>query len=87
VTTWADLTTFTIQFNISNLEIDYLFILLPPTHTHTHVPSVPELDLFSNFFLHNWTPIQNIAEFETSLIIFAFIEIDKTHFHLHPVVK
>jgi hypothetical protein len=44
VTTWVDLTTFTIQFNISNLEIDYLFILLPPTQTHTHVPSVPELD-------------------------------------------
>ena len=44
MTTWVDLTTFTIQFNISNLEIDYLFILLPPPHTHTHVPSVPELD-------------------------------------------
>jgi hypothetical protein len=35
VTAWADLTTFTIQFNISNLEIDYLFILLPHTYTHT----------------------------------------------------
>jgi hypothetical protein len=36
------LTTFTIQISMLNYEIDYLFILLP--HTHTHVPSVPELN-------------------------------------------
>jgi hypothetical protein len=36
------------------------------------------------FFLHNWTPFQNIAEFEIPLIIFAFIKIDETGYMHMP---